>query len=1138
MQKAALAAVLLAACSTSVAPTNPFDPQNPDARAPVAVSVAIASVDPAALPGFVSCSGGVPSPCRVNLTITADASPTELQISADSAFAGASWTPVPAGPQPWSIPFDVPNGADALVSVYVRFRSAAGNVSSTFAAQIQRKSSPPTGTAIAFPSLDPDTAGSFYTNALALPLSLAATGADRMRVSCDASELLTNQPWLAYNSSQTCVLVAGDDLKQITASFMDEAGNVSPTATAAIRLQQTLPPPPTLTISAGSGTDGGSRTLVTSATTALTSSLHFTVQVGAGALGGLFARLDANSSAYLPVTIAPDNLSIAFTLAAGGSVGDATNFLNVRVVDKAGNVSPPATVTVVQEQPSGPAAPTGLSFFTRPGSIQVSWNASVSTYTAGYQIAYGPTAAYGGAGADQGPSPISVGNPCDTAGACRWVLTGLSNFQPEYLAVTPVSQLQLGLVASGGPVTPQPASLAAVGAVPTGQPNLALAVADDRAYVVQTGGLQIVDLSNPAAPALLGRADFTTAIPAGSSSSVVVRWPYAYVAGSDGLYIFDVSNEATPTQVALYPSTNPAITGSPVRPVVAAALRWPRAYLHVAGRYFDVGAILDVVDVTNPAAPARVNWVQSPSYGDYTPGSPYQGSIAIVGTTVYFGTAGNSNVNAADVAGVTGGVPPAWISGGSVNFAYTASQLVAEPGPRRLVYAMENVSPGTIRVIDYTTSGAPSVIGVAPGVPNGKFAVAGGDVFLVAGTTLEVLDLADPTAPQAAGTITLPPQVGSGSAIAVSGTNVVVAGSGGVAVLQAAHLQYPQARGQAQSLGNLTGGGRIEQRGRIAFVPGNGIALYDVGDAQAPRMVASNAGIFASGSDYTLGYGFAGGLALSGDLLFNAYATQCNSGSGLMAYALGFYSPTCTPGPSCVPCAVARTPVVAAGCDPATRYYGLSSHGGHLFAAKGGTSGAKELDVYDLAAFASLSACAYGSPFPAGPPPTATFTLLAEPRDVQVHRSTAFVAEVDGLEILDVSNPLLPTRWVRLGGLSGVTAVSTRLGRCGGTPCYHVYLATSAGVRELTWVEGAGTVTDQGTLGVLGPASAVLVAHDTLVHGHASTAGLGLFDVTATPGVFRSYSTPLPSGTVYAIGAAGRYVYANDAGSVVVQELQ
>ena len=170
--------------------------------------------------------------------------------------------------------------------------------------------------------------------------------------------------------------------------------------------------------------------------------------------------------------------------------------------------------------------------------MQVSWTASPSAYATGYLLAYGPTVAYGGAGADQGVSPVQVGNPCDATGSCRYVLTGLSNFQPEYLRLTSLSALQAGQSAAGGPVTPQPVSLRGVGhASRCRPPAYAVAVADDRAYVVVADGLQIVDLSNPAAPraARQGRPSIRPA-PCRrigtTSSGVELRWPYAYVGGA------------------------------------------------------------------------------------------------------------------------------------------------------------------------------------------------------------------------------------------------------------------------------------------------------------------------------------------------------------------------------------------------------------------------------------------------------------------------------------------------------------------------------------------------------------------------------------------------------------------------------
>ena len=79
---------------------------------------------------------------------------------------------------------------------------------------------------------------------------------------------------------------------------------------------------------------------------------------------------------------------------------------------------------------------------------------------------------------------------------------------------------------------------------------------------------------------------------------------------------------------------------------------------------------------------------------------------------------------------------------------------------------------------------------------------------------------------------------------------------------------------------------------------------------------------------------------------------------------------------------------------------------------------------------------------------------------------------------------------------------------------------------------------DEGTLGSLGASASVLLSPGMLVQGQASTGGLGFYDATPALPLFQSYSTPQPAGGVQAIGAAGRYVYANDNGAFVVQELQ
>ena len=67
------------------------------------------------------------------------------------------------------------------------------------------------------------------------------------------------------------------------------------------------------------------------------------------------------------------------------------------------------------------------------------------------------------------------------------------------------------------------------------------------AYVADGGGgLQIIDISNPAAPTLVGNYDTY-----GNAEDVEIVGNYAYVADG-GLLIIDISNRTTPTFVGNY----------------------------------------------------------------------------------------------------------------------------------------------------------------------------------------------------------------------------------------------------------------------------------------------------------------------------------------------------------------------------------------------------------------------------------------------------------------------------------------------------------------------------------------------------------------------------------------------------------
>jgi hypothetical protein len=148
-------------------------------------------------------------------------------------------------------------------------------------------------------------------------------------------------------------------------------------------------------------------------------------------------------------------------------------------------------------------------------------------------------------------------------------------------------------------------------------------------------GLQILDISNPVAPAILGGIDTPS-----FATAVAVSGNYAYVAdGSTGLIAIDVSVPASPVIAGIAPTpggafdvkvvghlahvaayfsglqivdisdpTLPTLVGGVDTPQECRNVAVDREYVYLA----DGSAGLQVVDATNPAAPTIVGSVDTP----------------------------------------------------------------------------------------------------------------------------------------------------------------------------------------------------------------------------------------------------------------------------------------------------------------------------------------------------------------------------------------------------------------------------------------------------------------------------------------------------------------------------------------------
>ena len=121
-------------------------------------------------------------------------------------------------------------------------------------------------------------------------------------------------------------------------------------------------------------------------------------------------------------------------------------------------------------------------------------------------------------------------------------------------------------------------------------------MAGDYAYVADAySGLQVIDVSNPQAPALAGSYDTP-----GEARGVAVAGDYAYVADwSSGLQVIDVSNPQAPH--------SPEAT---TRRVQARGVAVAGDYAYVA----DWSSGLQVIDVSNPQAPALAGSYDTPGH--------------------------------------------------------------------------------------------------------------------------------------------------------------------------------------------------------------------------------------------------------------------------------------------------------------------------------------------------------------------------------------------------------------------------------------------------------------------------------------------------------------------------------------------
>lgn len=284
--------------------------------------------------------------------------------------------------------------------------------------------------------------------------------------------------------------------------------------------------------------------------------------------------------------------------------------------------------------------------------------------------------------------------------------------------------------------------LSLVGQVDTNHNATEVAVSGDYAYLCGGGALEIIDISDPSTPVLVGTytaPDWTQ----GPCRTMAVEGNYVITAGYAMLNIIDVSNPATPTRVGQYGYGAPLPDGIDVAGnyayVVETQDTSPYVYYM---RIFDISSVsnpfliytfqmpgvpndievvgsyayvtnfyegLYVINVSNPNAPVTVGVYDSPNYPG---GVTMSGNYAWVSENTGFEIVDISNPTEPALVKYVNTYPPCSPGNIAVAWGYTYVTC-GETGV--YMYDVSNLSE-PIQVGQYNTSGQARDVVTADGV--------------------------------------------------------------------------------------------------------------------------------------------------------------------------------------------------------------------------------------------------------------------------------------------------------------------------------------------------------------------------------------------------------------------------------------
>ncbi len=315
-------------------------------------------------------------------------------------------------------------------------------------------------------------------------------------------------------------------------------------------------------------------------------------------------------------------------------------------------------------------------------------------------------------------------------------------------------------------------------------------------YVVRSGGLTIVDVTNKTNPTVVGTAAIT-----GTLRYLKVSGNYVFVPEATGtkLTIVDVTNKAAPT-----------IVGN----VVDATALAGAADLDVLGNYAYVAATnrLTAIDISTISAPVVASSLLDATNLSNAKRVKISGSIAYVLGSRFSAVSITSPASPTFQSYITSdGYSGLDISGG---YLYTGTGTGFRSYTASAPPVLQNFSQG------------PNQIGTVGGISG-----SGNYAYVTSIGKFLSIDISTPASPAVVSVLTDATKLNTAQRNVVSGTRVFTIGSGYITAVSVSTPTSPTISGYLADATNLASAKTIRVSGNYAFVGGNKLSVLDISGA-------------------------------------------------------------------------------------------------------------------------------------------------------------------------------------------------------------------------------------------------------------------------------------------------------------------